>query len=406
MFRRQTDLLSLISNPNGTSRIELARATGGSPAKIGKIVQRLLAAGILTEQEPIETSRGRRPILLKPSKELGFLMGVDIGLVNLRVVLADLQGEVLAGLQTPSPHARVDIATALKGIFQVADSVLERSGLPRDKLLAVGVSHSGAVDIQTGRCLYWHLAMQWKGVDLKQVFAHHYGVPCEIDDAVHCMAIAEKVYGAARNENTFVMINVGWSISAALFIEGELFRGASGIAGEIGHNIVLPEGPRCYCGNRGCLEILASGKSVVDKAIAALNENTTTALQEVAARGQGAVTLEAVCMAASSGDRLAGRLLREAGGYIGIAVGNIVNLLNPPLIVLAGGMMSIDCNRVLLEVIRREAGASAFEVAFAKTKIVNSPLDRLSAARGAALRATRAVLRNYWNRVFEDQAME
>jgi predicted NBD/HSP70 family sugar kinase len=405
MFRRQTDLLSLISNPNGTSRIELARTTGGSPAKIGKIIQQLLAAGILTEQEPIETSRGRRPILLKPSRELGFLVGIDIGLVNLRVVLTDLQGTVLASLQTPSSHARVGIEAALKGIFEVADSVLGRAALPREKLLAVGISHSGAIDVQTGECLYWHLAMQWKGVPLKRVFSEYYGVTTEVDDAVHCMALAEKAYGTAQDENTFVLINVGQSISSALFIEGELFRGAAGIAGEIGHIIILPEGPRCYCGNRGCLEILASGKSVIDKAIAALNENTTTALQQVAARDPAGITLEAVCSAARSGDRLASRLLKEAGAYIGIAVGNIVNLLNPPLIVLAGGAMAA-AGDLLLEAIRREAGSSAFEVAFAETKIVNSPLDRLSAARGAALNATRLALRSFWDRIFGDHAMD
>jgi glucokinase len=144
---------------------------------------------------------------------------------------------------------------------------------------------------------------------------------------------------------------------------------------------------------------------VIDKAIAALNENTTTALQQVAARDPAGITLEAVCSAARSGDRLASRLLKEAGAYIGIAVGNIVNLLNPPLIVLAGGAMAA-AGDLLLEAIRREAGSSAFEVAFAETKIVNSPLDRLSAARGAALNATRLALRSFWDRIFGDHAMD
>jgi predicted NBD/HSP70 family sugar kinase len=402
MFRRYADLLSLTANPNGTSRIELARATGGSPATIGKIVQQLLSAGVLAEENPIETARGRRPILLKPSKDLGFIMGIDIGLVNLRVILADLQGTILASAQIPSPHARLDVDAALRGILEVADGVLAGSPQPPHKLLALGVSHSGAIDARTGECLYWHLAMQWKGASLKKVFSEHYGVICEVDDAVHCMALAEKAFGLARDLDTFVFINVGQSISAALFLEGDLFRGAAGIAGEIGHTIVVPEGPRCYCGNRGCLEILASGKTVLDKAIAALNENVTTVLRDTASADPASVSLESVGSAARSGDRLAVRLLKEAGAYIGIAVGNIVNLLNPPVIVLGGGVMAA-AGDLMLETIRREAGASAFEVAFAKTKIVASPLDRLSAARGAALQATRPVLRRYWEQIFGEQ---
>jgi len=399
MFRRQPDLLSLISNPNGTSRIELARATGGSPAKIGKIVHRLLDAGILTEEEAIETARGRRPILLKPSRELGFLLGIDIGLVNLRVVAADLQGNLLASSQTPSSHARADIEPALRDILAMADAVLADPATPRAKMLAVGISHSGAIDEESGTCLYWHLAMQWKGLPLKKVFAEHYGVPCMVSDAAHCMALAEKAFGAARNENTFVLINAGQSISAAIFIEGEIFRGSAGTAGELGHTIILPEGPLCYCGNRGCLEILASGKSMIDKANAALNENVTTALRDTVSQHPAGITLEAVGAAAHSGDRLAGGLLKEAGSYIGLAVANIVNLLNPPLIILAGGA-AVAAGDLLMDVILREASAHAFEVAYSRSRIIGSPLGRLSAAQGAALIATRPVMKRFWDQVF------
>jgi predicted NBD/HSP70 family sugar kinase len=200
-----------------------------------------------------------------------------------------------------------------------------------------------------------------------------------------------------------VLINVGQSISSALFIDGELLRGAAGIAGEIGHTIIVPEGPRCYCGNRGCLEILASGKSVIDKAIAALNENVTTALKEAADSDPEGIRLEAICAAARAGDRLASRLLKDAGAYIGIAVANLVNLLNPPLIILAGGAMAA-AGDLLLETIQREARASAFEVAFTTTTISSSTLDRLSAARGAALRATRPALQRFWDQAFTNGA--
>lgn len=119
MCRKRIDILSLISNPNGTSGIQLSRAVGRSPAKIGELVQQLLAAGILTEEEPIETSRGRRSVLLKPSRALGYLLGVDIGMANARVVVTDRQGSVLGSVEMPS-HASSDADTSLAGVLAAA----------------------------------------------------------------------------------------------------------------------------------------------------------------------------------------------------------------------------------------------------------------------------------------------
>ncbi len=398
MYTRQVDLLSLISNPNGTSRIELARATGKSPAKIGKMIQRLVNAGILTQEEPIETSRGRRPILLRPSRDLGCLLGVDIGMVHLRVVLTDMQGNILNSVEKPS-NARGDLDKALKAIMDATDAILAESGVPREKLLAVGVSHSGGIDPRSGICLYWHLAMHWKGVPLKKLFSDHFRVPAQVDDSVHCMALAERTYGVAQGTDTFVLINVGQGIGSGLFIDGQLFRGAVGIAGELGHTIILPGGPRCSCGNRGCLESLASGKSMMDAAMAALNDNVTTSLQEIASSDASGITVESISEAARGGDRLARRIISQCGSYIGTAVANLINLLNPPLIVFAGGTV-VAARELLMDTIIREASASAFEVAYSKTTIVRSSLDHLAAARGAALMVTKQALGEFWDKVF------
>ncbi len=395
MYRKRVDLLSLISNPNGTSRIELARTTGRSPAKIGKLVQRLVTAGVLAEEHPIETSRGRRPILLKPSKDLGCLVGIDIGIVHLRIVVTDLQGKVLDSVECSS-NAGGEVNQAISDIFERTDAILKRSSM---KLLAVGVSHSGGIDPVTGQCLYWHCQNHWKGVPLKEVFSEHYGVPCLVDDSVHCMALAEKTFGVARDQDTFVLINVGQGMGSGLFIEGQLYRGAAGIAGELGHMTILPGGPRCSCGNRGCLEILASGRSMMDAAVQALSDNVTTHLQEITSNDPAGITVEAICEAARCGDRLARRIINQAASYIGIAVANLINLLNPPLIVFAGGAISA-AEDLLFEPIVREASAIAVEVAYAKTKIVRSTLDSYSAARGATLMVTRPALKRFWNRAF------
>ncbi len=391
MYRNHPDFLSLISRPGGTSRIELARTTGLSPSSVGNLVRELIGKGLLAEEDRVETSRGRRPILLKPAADLGFLVGVDIGMAYFRAVVTTIQGDVVRSRELPSP-AQGPVDQAMERILAAIDSVLVEANVPREKLLALGISHSAGCDPETGECLYWHAAMHWRGTPLKRIFADRYRVPVYIDDCVHCMALAEKEFGEARDENTFVFINVGYGIGGGLFINGELFRGASGIAGELGHVIIVPGGTRCTCGNFGCLEALASGRALTREVAAALKEDVTTVLRDRQAEaGHSAPTATMIREAADQGDRVARRLIRQAGEHLGIAVANLLNLLNPPLIVLGGGVVSA-LGELLEEDILREAGARAFDVAFRRARIARSALDSLGAARGAALLATRPAM--------------
>ena len=279
MLSENSELISLLCDPRGISRISLARASGISPSKVGKLARRLLDLGILVEEGKVETARGRQPILMKLSRDLGFLLGVDVGMVNCRLIVMDLQGCIVRSKKVPS-NARGDVDQALGQILSAIDSLLVDAGIARDGLLAIGVSHSGGVDTKSGECLYWHAAMQWQGVSLSRRFSKRYGVPSRVDDSVRCMTLAEKSFGLAQDVESFVFINVGYGIGSGLFLNGELFRGASGIAGELGHVIIQPAGPRCTCGNYGCLEILASGWSIVNSMKKALRENVTTRLQE------------------------------------------------------------------------------------------------------------------------------
>ena len=391
MYSKNPDFLSLISRPRGTSRIELARITGLSPSSVGNLVRELIGKGILAEEDRVETSRGRRPILLKPAADLGFLVGVDIGMAYFRAVVTTIQGDVVRSRELPSP-AQGPVHEAMDRILAAIDSVLVEANVPREKLLAMGISHSAGCDPETGVCLYWHAAMHWKGTPLRGIFADRYRVPVYIDDCVHCMALAEKEYGVAQDEDTFLFVNVGYGVGGGLFLNGELYRGASGIAGELGHVIIVPGGTRCTCGNFGCLEALASGRALTRAAQAALDEDVTTRLRDrLTDTGHSVPIATLLREAADQGDRVARRLIRQAGEYLGIAVANLLNLLNPPLIVLGGGVVSA-LGDLLEEDILRESGARAFEVAFQRARIVRSAVDSLGAARGAALLATRPTM--------------
>jgi N-acetylglucosamine repressor len=391
---RQQHLLALLSDPRGTSRIDLARRLGRSPSKIGGLVRRILELGLVTEERTVETARGRRPILLRPAPDLGYLLGIDIGLVNLRAVVTDLRGEVIGSTETLS-NARTDLDTAVRSMLAATDSLLFESRASRDKLRAIGISHSGGIDPKTGVCLYWHSARHWKGVPLRQMFVDRYGVPATVDDSAHCMALAERMFGRAQDQEDFVFINIGQGIGAGLFLKGQLYKGSSGVAGEFGHCIINPDGPRCSCGNHGCLEAVASGGAMMETAVAAVKDNVTTALWEAADRGEP-ITIQAISAAARAGDRLARKILGNAAAHMGLGIANLINLLNPPLIILGGGCIE-TAGDLLLEDIIRSASGAAFEAAYSNTRILPSELDGMAAARGAALMVTQPALESIWN---------
>ena len=266
-----------------------------------------------------------------------YVVGIDLGGTKIYTALADAAGQVVAEVKVPTGAAEGERAV-LHRLVQTVEEVLRLGGLSRKEVRAVGLGVPGPLDVARG-IVYHAPNLGWRDVPVKEILEKALGVPVLVDNDANLGALGEHTFGAGRGVDHMVYVTVSTGIGGGLILEGRLYRGWRDGAGEIGHMTVVPEGPLCRCGNRGCLEAVASGTAIGREG------------RELVARGEGrgilaaarghaeAVGSAAVTAAAAGGDAEALALLRKAAGFLGLGLANVVKVLNPALVVLGGGVV-------------------------------------------------------------------
>ncbi len=363
-------VLALIRHDPTLSRASIARQTTLSPASVSGIVDHLIREGFVREEAAAVTGAvGRRPVRLVFNPAARVTLGIAIDVRDVTVGLVDLGGEVRATQRAQiapeaGPAAIVDTVT------QVARRALR--GVASRDVLGIGVAVPGLVRWPDGVILF-SPNLGWRDVPIRAMLEDHLGRPVLVDNEVRALALAEHSYGAARGARTVVVIDAAYGVGGAVIIDGALYRGVHGAAGEVGHNIVEPNGAVCGCGNRGCLETVASAHGLVARATDALAAGRASAL---AADARGRLTLDHIVAAARGGDALACELLARAATYLGLAVANAIDNWDPERVVLSGpvalavgdrlddallgGQRAIlDVGRARVPVVRAALGAEA-----------------------------------------------
>ncbi len=262
-------------------------------------------------------------------------VGVDLGGTNIRALVFGADMAVLGRHQTPT-HAQEGAEKVIRRMAECVRTALKRAGIRLAKIGGVGVGAAGLTDWRSGTVL---LAsnLGWRDVPVAGLLSRELGgVPVVADKDTNVAALGEARMGAGRSFDHFLYVTAGTGIGGGLVLDGVLYRGATGGAGDVGHIKVDPDGPPCGCGDRGCVEVFASGGGMVNRAKEALSRGGREARSSsLAAEG---LTAEAVFRAASEGDTLAAGLVRRAGEMLGLALADYVNINNPEAIVLGGGL--------------------------------------------------------------------
>jgi N-acetylglucosamine repressor len=383
--QRELSILRLIHSGSNYSRLDVARKTGLSAASITSIVRVLIAKGLVTESEAFSSMVGRKPIPLRIRGEAGYLVGVDLGTFYTRVVITDLNGQVVYKhqLETCLPDGR---ARVLQRVFDSVHAAIRSVAVTRDAILGIGVAHSGVIDTEKGLVLSYPRPGQmaeWKNVPLKSICEHEFKLPCVLQDSVRTMATAEQSFGLGRDVDDFLYVEVGMGIGAAIFFEGKLYRGAGGKAGEFGHITVDENGPLCSCGNNGCLESVASCAAIIQGVRAAMERGVDSKIRDLAHGDLSQISIEVIAHAASENDSLAFRVLQEAASYIAIGLADLVNLLNPQLIIF-GGALFRAAPQLLSDPLRRVIRQRSLEMSANDVYLSASPLGEEAGALGAS----------------------
>jgi N-acetylglucosamine repressor len=395
--QRELAILHLIHSGINNSRLELARQAGLSPASITTIVQRLIKKGLVIESEPTRSNLGRRPVPLEIRKDIAYLIGIDLGSFHLRVVVADINGNILHRFQTRT-EMREGRERVLEKAFQSVRKAIDDSALTPGAIKGIGIAHSGVIDSDAGLVLSYPRPGQmaaWKNVPLRQLFQNEFKVPCVLEDGVRTATTAEKCFGLGRDLNNFLYIDVGMGIGAGIFLDGKLYRGAGGNAGEFGHITVDENGPLCSCGNNGCLETVASCAAIIQSVKTAIEQGIDSKIRDLADGDLDRISIELIAQAAAENDSLAFRVLQKAASYIAIGLADLVNLLNPRVMIF-GGALFRAAPQLLSEPLRRIIKQRSLEKSANELQLQVSPLGGEAGALGASRLMAERILDNLY----------
>lgn len=378
-------VLGLVWRRRQISRAEIARQTGRSRSTISEVVGRLLGTGLLAEVGSGESRGGRRPILIGFQDDAGVILGVDIGATHISVILTDLRGNALAWRERPHP-VRSDPKGADALITGLGEACLHEWNGDRDRLLGIGVAVPSPVDPESPDVVLDRILPAWRGHGILDRLRSVFDAPVFVDNDANLGAVAEHWWGEAVGIDDFVYLKVATGVGAGLMLGGEIYRGATGVAGEIGHISIDPNGPECVCGNRGCLATFVGTRHLVQRARDLLAEYPDSVL---AGTEPG---IRAIEDAALADDALALRVVNEAAIHLGTVVAGVLNLMNPGSVVI-GGSLARAGDRLLTPL--REAVASRTLVASAAaSEIRASEMGERATALGAATHVLVAALAN------------
>jgi glucokinase len=293
-------------------------------------------------------------------------VGIDLGGTQLRVAVADDRGHLKTVVRHPTEAARGRQHVIDRIVVAVAEA-LEQHGTAARRVRALGIGLPGPVDPAAGLVISPANLPGFKNVPLNRILTRATGIPSFLHHDAHLAALGEHRRGAARGASEVIYVTVSTGIGAGLILRGELYAGAHGIAGEVGHIVVQRDGPLCTCGNRGCLEAIASGTGIARVARESAPGTPGSVLHELKRPGA-----EDVARAARAGDELANAILENAGTYLGIAMGTLVNLFNPQLIVLGGSV--VNAGAPLLRPMRQSMTASSWKASRRGLRIVRPAL--------------------------------
>jgi glucokinase-like ROK family protein len=375
--------------PGGISRAELARQTDLTRAAITTIVNDMVKEGLVREGGNGLAEGRRRPIILEINPERGMVAGVDMGATHLTVLVTDFAAQVISEEEVAFDISRGP-EKCLAELDERVRDLFSKNGIKISDILAFGVGVPGPVVAEAGMVSTPPIMPGWHNYPIRDHLERLWGRTVSLNNDAELGALGEWAYGAGRNERHLAYIKVGSGVGAGLLLDGRIYGGATGSAGEIGHTTVLDGGPLCTCGNSGCLEALSGGSAIARKAREAIRSGKRTHLASI--KPVDAVTARDVTTAARLGDLVAQQIVSEAGTYLGIAVASLVNLFNPTVVVVGGGVSQMG--DLLLEPIRQAVRERSLPSAARAVRISSALLGRRSSGMGAVTQALNTALLN------------
>lgn len=359
----QSLVLSLVRDHGPISRTEIAESTHLSMGAVSGITSGLIDQGLIYEHEAGISTGGRRPIMLALNRHAGLVVGVKLTEQQIIAALTDLGAEVVEQRARPLGADRRPEAI-VAAVAELVDEL--RAAHPGKKIFGLGLGMAGVIDRRQGICRFSPF-LQWHHVPLRHLLEQRLGLTTVIENDVNTLTMAEQWFGAGVGVSDFLVITLGRGIGMGMVLNGHLYRGGRGGGGEFGHLTMVPDGPKCDCGKRGCLETLVADPAILRRMQTALGRT---------------LTMDEALALARQGDTTAQGIFSAAGRTLGLAIADLVNIFNPTLIVIGGeGARVLD---LLLEPFQENLQSHCFDGLYDDMRLVVEPWGDDAWARGAA----------------------
>jgi glucokinase len=313
-----------------------------------------------------------------------FIIGVDLGGTNIVVGAISRDGDRQIGMRSQPTQSERGVESVVDRIAEMVEEVIAEvittAGATRDDVLGVGIGAPGPLDRERGVVVVAP-NLGWRQYPLRDAVSERLGLPATLDNDANCATLGEWWQGAARGARHVVGLTIGTGIGGGIIIDGKLHHGASDVAGEIGHTTIDLTGRYCRCGNYGCLEAYASGPAIAQRAREALERDEVSALHRIVEGDLSRLTAATVYEAAKSGDALARDLVRDTATFLGAGIANLLNVFNPDVVVIAGGVT--QAGEPLFDPLRAEVRRRAFRPAVDACRIVPGELPGTAGVVGA-----------------------
>jgi glucokinase-like ROK family protein len=348
------------------SRAALADMTGLNKTTVSSLVQELIDSDFVREVGLESSGIGRPAMMLEINPDGGSILAADIGVDYINVIRTNMAAEIVWNRQEQTT-LEMGQREVIEKTLALLHEAYESLGVSRANVLGLALGLPGLVEQETGTLLFAP-NLGWRDVPLATMLREHFELPLFIDNEANLAALGEYYFGAARGFEEVLYISTGYGLGGGLVINGELFRGQTGFAGEFGHMTMMPGGEFCNCGNRGCWETLVSQTAVFRTIQERIEQGEESLLQDLIGASFEGISIPMVVEAACDGDQPCLEVLDEVGRYLGIGIASLVNALNPDIVVF-GGILSL-ASEFLLPKVKAELAQRALRWSSESARVV------------------------------------
>ena len=372
-------IMKVIDSSNVISRVGLKKRLGKNGKTVTNIINSLINDSLIMPVGYSPFTGGRRRELLSINPNFGYLIGIHLDIRFLRGVITDFKYNIIAE-EKIAIVSNEPTKSIIQKIKRTLDFLVKNERINTDKILGIGFAANGYYNEKKGEWILSVNNKNWKNVPIREILSKYYDVPIYLENNSRAMALWEKSFGKAKNQKDVVYLNLSTGISSVIIKDGRIYRGVGNNSGEFGHTIVEINGDLCSCGKRGCLETVASGWALTKKARKSIESGVKSEIQDLIDGDINNIEIDIIFSAFHRGDKYATELLESASNYLGVAIANIINLINPELVILGGHFATLG--DMFLTRVAEKVKDFAQPLLFDDVEILASAIDDRAAVLG------------------------